>query len=354
MRPRGDVAFAFAAGNGEVGAFVPPAGFLMLTFHAADILKSVPVDVAGAGMPDDIVWIDAHSPTDAEVAFLKRAVGAEPPSLDRMMEIESSSRLYRTRDALFATIPLTKHETSGASVTVPLAFVVAPKALVTVRYDEVKSCAPAQVGAMLGDRSIDGPFGVLITILETIVDHIADELERVTAALDANSHAIFADLSSGGGPKTKGGGARATLVKLGQARDFTSHIAESLLSLGRMSSFIVGEAAHALPGEARARFERLDRDVVSLTGHESRLSEKVQFLLDASLGLIGVEQNDIFKILTMVSVVGIPPTLIASMYGMNFKNIPEYDWVWGYQYGLGLIVLSALLPLLWFKWRRWW
>jgi magnesium transporter len=94
--------------------------------------------------------------------------------------------------------------------------------------------------------------------------------------------------------------------------------------------------------------------VQSLSSHEDRLSEKVQFLLDASLGLIGVEQNDIFKVLTIVSVIGIPPTLIASMYGMNFKNIPEYDWVWGYQYGLTLIVVSALIPLAWFKFRRWW
>jgi magnesium transporter len=121
-----------------------------------------------------------------------------------------------------------------------------------------------------------------------------------------------------------------------------------------MAPFIVGEAKDRMPPEARTRFDRVDRDVASLTTHESRLSERIQFLLDASLGLIGVEQNDVFKILTMVSVVGIPPTLIASMYGMNFKTIPEYDWAWGYQYGLTVILLSGLLPLLWFKWRRWW
>src|ERR1019366_4657282 len=95
-------------------------------------------------------------------------------------------------------------------------------------------------------------------------------------------------------------------------------------------------------------------DVQSLSSHENRLSDKIQFLLDASLGLINVEQNDIFKVLTIVSVIGIPPTLIASMYGMNFKTIPEYDWSYGYPYVLALILLSALLPLLWFKWRRWW
>jgi len=147
---------------------------------------------------------------------------------------------------------------------------------------------------------------------------------------------------------------QGAIVRLGQARTFTSHIGETLLSLTRTTPFIAGEAAERLPTEARPRFDRIDRDVASLTAHESRLSERIQFLLDASLGLIGVEQNEVFKILTMVSVVGIPPTLIASMYGMNFKNIPEYDWSWGYPYVLTVIFLSGLLPLLWFKWRRWW
>jgi magnesium transporter len=102
------------------------------------------------------------------------------------------------------------------------------------------------------------------------------------------------------------------------------------------------------------QFDRIGRDAASLNDHEARLSDRIQFLLDATLGLIGVDQNDVFKILTMVSVVGIPPTLIASMYGMNFKNIPEYDWAWGYQYGLTMIALSAIIPLIWFKWRAWW
>jgi magnesium transporter len=326
----------------------------MLTFHHAKSLKAVSVDLGASALPDDVVWIDALAPSAEENAFLLRVLGVEAPSLHRMLEIESSSRLYRAKDALFATIPLTRNNGSGASASVPLAFVVTSGALLTVRYEAVKSCAPDHVGAMLGDRAIQGPFGALITILETIVDEIADELEGVTAALDFHSQGIFSDLSSGDPNSRSGGDLRATLVKLGQARRLNSQIDESLLSLARMSTFIVGEAANSLPAEARARFKRLNRDVASLTGHESRLSEKIQFLLDASLGLIAVEQNDIFKILTMVSVVGIPPTLLASMYGMNFKTMPEYDWPWGYPYALAVIALSALAPLLWFKRRRWW
>jgi magnesium transporter len=97
-----------------------------------------------------------------------------------------------------------------------------------------------------------------------------------------------------------------------------------------------------------------NRDVVSLTDFVTHLSDKVQFLLDAVLGFINSEQNEIFKVLTIASVVGIPPTLIASMYGMNFKNMPELSWAWGYEYGLALIVVSIVLPILWFKSRGWW
>jgi magnesium transporter len=121
-----------------------------------------------------------------------------------------------------------------------------------------------------------------------------------------------------------------------------------------MTPFLESEIGTQLTPEARARLVRIAADVQSLSSHENRLSDKIQFLLDASLGLINVEQNDIFKVLTIVSVIGIPPTLIASMYGMNFKTIPEYDWTYGYSYGLTLIFLSAALPLLWFKLRKWW
>jgi magnesium transporter len=105
--------------------------------------------------------------------------------------------------------------------------------------------------------------------------------------------------------------------------------------------------------EFEARLAAISRDIASLNDYEVHLSNKVQFLLDAILGFISIAQNDIFKVLTIVSVVGIPPTLVAGIYGMNFKSMPELGWDWGYGYGLAMIVLSGLIPLLWFKWRRW-
>ncbi len=121
----------------------------------------------------------------------------------------------------------------------------------------------------------------------------------------------------------------------------------------RIASFAAQTAAW-FATDIQARLKTVRRDVESLSDYESHLSGKTQFLQDAVLGFINTQQNDIFKVLTIVSVVGVPPTLIASIYGMNFHNIPEYQWKYGYQWGLGVIALSIIVPILWFKWRKWW
>jgi len=117
--------------------------------------------------------------------------------------------------------------------------------------------------------------------------------------------------------------------------------------------FVSTLAADWLPAEVKPRLQTLRQDVTSLNDYDAHLVNKVQLLLDATLGLINIDQNNMIKVLAIVSVVGVPPTLVASMYGMNFKYMPEFDWAWGYPYGLAVIALSAVLPLLWFKWRGW-
>jgi magnesium transporter len=126
-----------------------------------------------------------------------------------------------------------------------------------------------------------------------------------------------------------------------------------LLGVGRAVDFACELTADWLDGSFEPRMRTMRQDVISLNEYEVHLSDKVQFLLDAMVGLIGIAQNDIFKILTIVSIVGIPPTLVAGIYGMNFKNMPEYGWTYGYPYGLAVIAISAIAPLAWFKWRGW-
>jgi len=143
------------------------------------------------------------------------------------------------------------------------------------------------------------------------------------------------------------------LRRVGRCGDLASKIRDSLLGIGRIVPYVTGMAADWLPGEVKPHLRTLHQDIVSLTDYDHHLTNKVQLLLDATLGLINTEQNNIIKVLTVVSVVGVPPTLVASMYGMNFHVMPELSWSWGYPYGLALIVLSAVGPLVWFKLRGW-
>jgi magnesium transporter len=147
---------------------------------------------------------------------------------------------------------------------------------------------------------------------------------------------------------------RALLTQVGNTGEHLSYNRETILGLQRIIGFTCDSVCDWLTPDIQARLKTARNDLASLADYEVHLSGKVQFLLDAILGFLNTEQNDIFKVLTIVSVVGIPPTLIASMYGMNFHNMPEYSWAWGYQWGLGLIVLSIILPVVWFKWRGWW
>lgn len=146
---------------------------------------------------------------------------------------------------------------------------------------------------------------------------------------------------------------RARLRQLGRLGDYLSERRDALLGLGRAVDFACELTAGRADGQMQPRMAGLKQDVASLDDYEVHLSDKVQFLLDAMVGLIRIAQNDIFKILTIVSIVGIPPTLIAGIYGMNFKLMPEYNWMYGYPYGLALIALSAIAPLVRFKLRGW-
>jgi magnesium transporter len=146
---------------------------------------------------------------------------------------------------------------------------------------------------------------------------------------------------------------RDVLIDVGNAGERLSRIRDVMLGLQLIVPFVSGAERDWIPQKVQGRLGTAQSDLLSLADYETHLSDKVQFLLDAVLGFINNKQNDMFTVLTIVSVVGIPPTLVASMYGMNFKNMPELSWAWGYQYGLAMIVLSTVLPIVWFKWRGW-
>jgi magnesium transporter len=181
----------------------------------------------------------------------------------------------------------------------------------------------------------------------------ADLIEQIATELDGVSRAVFSGLGKQNHVTQSNDELRRVLVSIGNAGARLSRIRDGVLGLQRVVPYVAGTGQDWIPASIRVRLNTIQGDLSSLTEYESHLSGKVQFLLDAVLGFINTKQNDIFQVLTVISIVGIPPTLVASIYGMNFRSMPELNWEWGYPYALVLIVLSAILPILWFKWRKW-
>ncbi len=326
----------------------------MITGHTCNAGKSAAIaDLAAPALPSDVVWVDVFDGSAAEYAFIERATGLHVPSLMELNEIESSSRLRIQDGALYLSTPIVFHADPDEPFTTSVGFVLRQDLLITVRFAELKAFrafaeSSAKPGAVRGSAA-----GAFAGLLETIVDRIADGLESVGAELDTVSKRIFREKIAPRPPARADADLRGTLRKVGHIGDLASKIRDSLLGLGRIVPYVTTHGADWLPPQVRPDLETVRQDILSLTEYDAQLTNNVQLLLDATLGLINVEQNNIIKVLTIVSVVGVPPTLIASMYGMNFRHMPELDWAWGYPYGLALIALSAILPLVWFKLRGW-
>ncbi|MGC2033720.1 MAG: magnesium transporter CorA family protein [Steroidobacteraceae bacterium] len=318
----------------------------MLNAHIAD------TGVAGSRGAKPF-WIDLFNPTSDEIAQVAAESGIHVPSRHSLQEIETSSRLRAEGQVLYVSMPLTLQDEAAGFVPVPLGFILSPQVLVTVRYSEVHGFDPVEVRVKKGlDQGSTSAFAALI---DSVVDFAADRLEKLSSDLAAVSATAFCPKGSPGQvDKRVAGALRESLNAVGTAGDQLSRIRESVLGLQRIIGFVLKMAADWLSPEQKTRLVTAQQDLASLVDFEAHLSGKTQFLLDAILGFINTEQNDIFKVLTIVSVVGVPPTLIASMYGMNFHDMPEYSWRWGYPYVLALIALSTLLPILWFKRRGWW
>jgi magnesium transporter len=300
-----------------------------------------------------VFWVDLLNPTSTEIARVAAEYDFEIPSRESLQEIESSSRLRAEGQVLYVSMPLAIQDEAADFVPVPLGFILSPQLLVTVRFSEVH--AFAQVKTRIEKDPHGGSAAAFCTLMEGMVDSGADKLEKLSSDLAAVSARSFRPKTSAQrGDKPISRGLRDCLSAVGIAGDDLSHIRESILGLQRIIGFILKMATDWLSPEEKNRLSTAQQDLISLIDFEGHLSAKTQFLLDAILGFINTEQNEIFKVLTIVSVVGIPPTLIASMYGMNFHNMPELSWRWGYPYGLALIALSTLLPILWFKRRGWW
>jgi magnesium transporter len=300
-------------------------------------------------VPEEAVWIDLISPTLHEDKLVERRVGIAVPTREEMQEIEVSSRLYVENGARYMTATMMCQSDSDTPKTTVVTFILAAHRLVTVRYDEPK---PFQiVGNKLAracPEKISGD-AVLVDLLDAVVDRAADILERIGMEVDQVSHEIFEPESDRGTAQYKD-----LLTAIGRKGDLTSKVRESLVSIGRLLLFLANEAeGMRWPKDTRTLLVSMQRDVQSLSDHATYLSNKITFLLDAVVGVVTIEQNNIIKIFSVAAVALLPPTLIASIYGMNFKHMPELNSPYGYPFALILMVAGAVLPYLYFKWRKW-
>jgi magnesium transporter len=304
-------------------------------------------------LPKDAIWIDLLNPTAEESALVESQREVRIPSAEALREIESSSRLAVDHDVVYLSVPAVAQGDTPDAYLSPTGFILDANVLITLRFAPL-STFDAVAERVKQDKALQSATAVFAALLEAMVDRGADVLERLGAELDKVSKSVFrGDPSRPRNVARSNNALRRALTAVGTTGDRLALARDALLGVGRIAPFVLSLRKEWITPDLQAKLEAVNKDIVSLNEYEDQLSNKVQFLLDAILGFISIQQNDIFKVLTIVSVVGIPPTLVAGIYGMNFKYMPELNWVGGYPFGLTVIVLSALIPLAWFKWRGW-
>jgi magnesium transporter len=304
-------------------------------------------------IPDGATWVDLDEPTHEEEALVERCIRMDVPTESEMAEIEPSSRLYERDGALYMTVSVLYGVQEGEPRTSPISFVLTDNRLVTVRYATPKPVRAFSEHARRDPQLVRDAPTALVRMLDSIIDRLADELESVSRDMEEISLRIFhRDMDDRRIPAAR---LTALLTRIGRTQTLLTKVRLSAVSTIRMLSFLAAANRfhEAAQGEMRHHLASLTTDATSLSEHASFLSDNVTFLLDASLGLISIEQNAAMKLFSWAALVFLPPTLIAGIYGMNFKHMPELEWIHGYPFALALIFASAVLPFLYLKRRGW-
>jgi magnesium transporter len=303
----------------------------------------------GAASAPDAVWIDLRDPTPEEEQLVEKTLSIDVPTREEMREIEASNRFYEEDGGLYMTATLVTKLDTGLPERTQVTFILTGNKLVTNRYTDPLPfrrfiAYAARHPALAASGSM-----VLAGLLEAIVNRIADVLEKVGADVDAVSNKIFFRSYDTSSPLDF----RHVLERIGQSGDLVSKASESLVSLTRLLGFVQQSGNTLVTQESRARFRIVSRDVLAMTDHSTFLNNKVQFLLDATLGMVSIDQNNVVKIFSVVTVFLLPPSFLAGFFGMNFERMPLLHNPWGVTICAVLMVVSAVLPFLYFKHRRW-
>jgi magnesium transporter len=305
----------------------------------------------GGTVPPGAIWIDLFTPTLEEDRAVETAVGVMVPTREEMAEIEPTSRLYIENGVRYMTATLICATETDKPATTVVTFILGGGPLVTVRYDDPRPFAIT--GNKLTRYCSVGADGanVMMELLDAVIDRAADVLERIGTEVDSVSQRIFEQDTRTGHSLAS---YRNILRTIGKKGDLNSKVRESLVSIGRLVSFLANDAEGLkLQKEQRSLVKGMARDVSSLADHSTFLANKITFLLDAILGMVNLEQSNVIKIFSVAAVVLLPPTMVASIYGMNFSHMPELEWTYGYPFALALMLAAAILPYAFFKWMKW-
>jgi magnesium transporter len=303
-----------------------------------------------APFPDEFLWADLFEPTVEEERAVESLLTVDVPTRDEMREIETSNRLYEEDGAVYMTATVGSKLDSAAPESSAITFILANNRLITNRYADPTPVRRFMTHVERYPAACTSSATLLAGLLEAFVERIADLLERVQAELDSVSHSIF---QRSNGDTTSGSDLKSMIQRIGANGDLVSKARESLVSFQRLLMYVQQASNVSLSQDQRGRFKSTLRDVQSLSDHATFLGNKIQFLLDAVLGLINLEQNNIIKIFSVAAVMFLPPTLVASIYGMNFHFRPELDKPWGYPFALAAMVVSAVVPYLYFRRKGW-
>lgn len=311
------------------------------------------IDPKTERIPDEATWIDLEMPTPQEEKLVERCIEVDVPTQAEMAEIEPSSRLYENNGALYMTMSALRGVDEQHPTTTPIGFVLAGNRLVTIRYANPKPVRNFENHARREPELVRDGATALVRLLDAIIDRLADEIEAVSAKMERLSQEIFQEQQDQRRiPAEK---LTALLTSIGRTQTLLTKIRYSAVSSLRLLSFFGGSnLVHDEKNkEVRHHVVSLTTDVTSLSEHASFLSDNLTFLLDASLGLISIEQNAAMKLFSWAAVVFLPPTLIAGIFGMNFHYMPELGWRYGYPLSLALMFATAVGPYLYFKRRGW-
>ena len=321
----------------------------MLTYLDQSMLKPQIVATENETLLKKALWIDLLSPSKVEETAVEQYIGRNLPTREEMIEIEISSRLYQENGTLFMTALMIAHSDSPAPTLEPVTFVLTHKQLITIRYIEPQSFQLfiSQIKKM--DITHRDATALLIELLDTTIDRLADILELIGAHLDDYSKTIFQQQHA----NTVKIDYQHLMNTVGANADLNTKTRESLVTFNRLISFLVQTTGSEMDSKGQLRLASLSKDIVSLSDHANFLSTKINFLLDATLGKVSIEQNNIIKLFSVAAVIFLPPTLVASIYGMNFHFMPELTWKHGYLFAIGMILLAAWLPYKYFKYRKW-